>query len=85
MDNYLLQCPYHDDCMKSRGLSARYQKQFGEVEIIAALHAWSHIPWPTATGKKTHRLEDPTDRATRAYALEHLEALQDLLRQLGRG
>ena len=85
MDNYLLQCPRHDDCMKSRGLSARYQKQFGEVEIIAALHAWSHIPWPTATGKKTHRLEDPTDRATRAYALEHLEALQDLLRQLGRG
>jgi len=80
--NYLLKCPHHTGCMKSRGDVPAHCRHYGDVEPLAFLHAWSHIPWPTDGGKQTHRLENPAAREVAEYAKAHLQELQDLWQTL---
>ena len=77
--NWQLKCPYHESCFKRRGALPQFQREFGEVEPLMFLHAWSHVAWPTKPGVPTHARENPTDDAVRAYGLAHLEELKKVM------
>ena len=80
MWNWRLKCPFHPSCYKRRGCGPQFCRNFGKAEPLAFLHAWAHVPWPSADGKPTHALEMPSDQAVRDYAAAHLDELEDLLK-----
>jgi len=78
--NYVLKCPYHPSCYKSR--AETFCKAYGKVEPFAYLHAWSHIAWPTSIDKPTHRSENPTKEEVKDYLERNLDALEDVARRV---
>jgi hypothetical protein len=57
--NYVLKCPAHAGCFKSRGVVPRFCAKYGDIEPLAYLQAWAQIPWPREGGASTHRAEKP--------------------------
>ena len=75
--NFMVKCPHHNACYKTCGTIPRHQKQFGDIEPLAILHAWAKLPWAPEAGG-THRGLNPTKQQVRAYAVERLVDLQNL-------
>ena len=80
--NFQVQCPHHENCFKSRGDLPQWKAQYGQIEIIAFLKAWSDVPWPTVDGKRTHRLETPKPADVRAVAEANVDELQAIVARL---
>ena len=76
-------CP-KGTCETRRGAVPGYEKEFGEVEPLAFLHAWHAINWPTSDKITSHAQEWPRKDLVRDFAREHGEALKEVCRAAGR-
>ena len=56
-ENWILKCPHHEGCEKTRGCGINMTQHYGELEPLAFLHAWRDMTVPP--GKK-HRHLNPT-------------------------
>ena len=83
--NYVLKCPLHSNCFKSRADTPAFRTAYGDIEPLAYLHAWAPIPWPTPGGKKTHRGENTKREDVHRYAADNVDGLQELFSRLPRG
>ena len=81
--NFVLKCPHHVSCEKSRARIPAHEEHFGPIEELAYLHAWSRIAWPTKPTMGTHRQETPSQAAVAEYARAHVEDLQAVLGAMG--
>ena len=80
--NFMIKCPYHDDCFKTKGTIPRFERRYGKVEPLLSLHAWTVVPWPCPEKPgATHRKLETSHAALDAYAAEHLDAMQEVLRE----
>ena len=73
--NFLLKCPLHEECEKSKGASGPVADELGPFGPLAFLHAW--IPCGVLPGK-THRRANPTLAEARAFLASNAEDLRDL-------
>jgi len=76
--NWIMHCPRHKDCSKSRKVSAAHTGRHGAVEPPAFLHAWLEtdhsLPWRQAV---------PTDEAVDAIVEAQRAGLEDIVRRAG--
>ena len=63
--NFILKCPRHVGCEKTKGFHGPHQRAYGDVGALAYLHAW--IPTNPEPGK-THTSAEPTVAEVAAYA-----------------
>ena len=71
-------------CSKRRGALPVFEKEYGEAEPLAFLHAWHDIPWATNPTKPTHAAEWPSKQAVRELAVAHEEFFKKVCREAGR-
>ena len=77
--NYTIECTRHEDCVKTRGPTARNILAHGEIGVLAYLHACFFL---AAAPGKTHRATNPSAVDVAAFARDHhdeLDRLFDLL------
>ena len=78
--NVTLACPCHRPCEKTRGYNPHNTAAHGDLEPLAAVHAWIHLP--LRDGCIRHSQVDPTPEEITAYLDSHradLQALSDRL------
>ena len=78
--NFRLKCPYHKGCYKSRGVTPEFTAEFGIPEVLAYLHVWAAIPFPTSDAVETHAGEEVPAQGVRDFAVAHLAELTELLK-----
>ena len=76
--NWIIACPFHHPCIKSRKDIPAHRAVHGELECLAYLHAWLPIPIDTTKANATHRQEDPSPAQVAAYFEAHRDELQAL-------
>ena len=74
-ENWILKCPHHTNCERTRGCGVFATKRHAELEPLAFLHAWRDVDVPP--GKK-HRLCNPTTEQLDAQMAENAAAFADL-------
>ena len=67
------------DCHKTKGRYQGIMKRHGELQPLAALHAW--LDTPAAAGK-THANTEPTPEHVDAVAVANKDELRDLFHLL---
>jgi len=78
--NYTIRCTTCEgDCHKTKGRYQGIMKRHGELQPLAALHAW--LDTPAAAGK-THAATEPTPEHVDAVAIANKDELRDLWRLL---
>ena len=76
--NWMLKCPTHNACFKTRQQVDAHTASHGDIEPLAFLHAWiTCVPAPGPTD--THRSKKPTAEQTAAFAGAHGAELQELV------
>ena len=73
--NFMLICPIHDRCEKTKGLTGPVADQLGPFGPLAFLHAW--IPCEVKPGK-SHPRSNPTIEASRAFLAANADDLREL-------
>ena len=74
-DNWIMTCPRHEHCQKTRGVGAFSTRRHGELEPLAFLHAWRDMDVPPG---RTHRRCTPTQVAIDHQMGEHMMAFAEL-------
>jgi len=74
--NWIIQCPHHDSCWKSKGPTARNTARFGAIEPLALLHVWPDLPLVPG---KTHRALEPPKSLVEQFAKDHAVELQAIV------
>ena len=74
-DKWIMTCPRHEHCQKTRGVGAFSTRRHGELEPLAFLHAWRDMD---VTPGRTHLRCTPTQVATDHQMGEHMMAFAEL-------
>ena len=75
--NWILKCPCHQGCYKSRKVSAASTRKFGAAEVLAYLHAWVPMEPRSRGGRPpTHRCANPSQQMVKDYFESHRDELQ---------
>ena len=73
--NWILKCPKHQNCQKTRGVGSFSTKRYGELEPLAHLHAWRDMDVPA---HNTHRLCNPLAAEVDRQMDSNMAAFADL-------
>ena len=74
-ENWILKCPWHANCEKTRGVGAKSGLRIGELEPLAFLHAWRDVQVPLG---KPHRQCKPSEAAVDAQMAVNMNAFAGL-------
>ena len=74
-DNWIMTCPRHDNCQKTRGVGVFSTSRYGELEPLAFLHAWRDMDVPPG---RPHRRCTPTELEIDGQMAEHMLAFAEL-------
>ena len=74
-DNWIMTCPRHENCQKTRGVGAFSTSRYGELEPLACLHAWRDMDVPPG---RPHRRCTPTELEIDGQMAEHMLAFAEL-------
>jgi len=78
--NWILLCPRHADCQKSRGVTESHCSRWGPIEPLAFLHEWIDVP---DVPGKTHASLWPQAARVGAFAEAHREELKEIVVRAG--
>ena len=74
-ENWIMTCPRHANCQKTRGIGAFSVRRHGELEPLAFLHAWRDMDVPPG---RPHRHCTPTKLEIDGQMAEHMLAFAEL-------
>ena len=81
--NWILQCPLHDGCSRSRKHIPAFTAAFGDIEPLAYLHVRLAVQVPTEGREAKHSLKKPTAAQVAAFVAEHRAELEEIVRLHG--
>ena len=82
--NYHFECPYHEDCIKTRGIGPRNTKPLGPLQPLAFLHAWRDVLEDVEDADpRCHNGTPPTMEQVTDFYHRHREGLNALALSLG--
>jgi len=76
--NWMLKCPTHKNCFKTKQDCDAHTARHGKIQPLAFLHAWVPCLPPPGSGE-SHRVQNPTDEQTTAFAVAHGAELQAIV------